>query len=360
MVAILLALVMAFSIIGCGAKEEASAPVEEAVAAGENVADVVEEAVAEGKTSVKVAYLTDTIDQSQALLIENMEGYCAYFAEQRGIEVEFEAFDAKFNLQDQIAQLENCVTMGFDGVVLNCVDAEGIIPAVDAARADGLIINDCRSTGYEGYDLSIDVANETRRGELMKEWILNWMDENPDEVLYVGLIHGAQTTPQCFPRIDIPETIAQERPDNFIVLAEQYCPNWTTDDAMKIMEDWLQAYPEMNFVISSAEQLAYGVAEVIDSAGIGDQFRQVTVNGEPMGIEMMRNGELLMDCGTFAPASGGGMIKLLLEGIVDGKRGDYEYSEYTVFFMTPENVDEVENRYNTFEYSELGDAAPRT
>lgn len=69
----------------------------------------------------------------------------------------------------------------------------------------------------------------------------------------------------------------------------------------------------MNFISSAAEQLAYGAAQVLQQAGVQDDFVQVTVNGEAMGIEMIRKDQVIMDCGTFTPATAAGAIRLLVE-----------------------------------------------
>ncbi|MDO4274559.1 MAG: sugar ABC transporter substrate-binding protein [Eubacteriales bacterium] len=310
--------------------------------------------LAEGKT-LKLAYLVDTLDESQHFVSENMDLYCQYLSEQNeDYDIEYNVFDAKMSLTEQMAQIENCVTMGYDGVVINPIDPDGILPTVESAQEAGLVMLDLRSSN-DAYDLQLDYADETSRGEQMKKWFLDYMDEHPDEVFYVGLLQGDPKTPQTMPRCSVLATIAEERPDNFVVLDEQYCTDWTTDSAMKIVEDWLQAYPQMNCIFSAAEQLAYGSAQVLQQAGVQDDFVQVTVNGEAMGIEMVRKDQVIMDCGTFTPATAAGAIRLLVDGITEGTRGRYDYSEYTLFLMTKENVDEVENRYNTFSWDEMGE-----
>mgnify|MGYP004465030931 CR=1 FL=1 len=311
-------------------------------------------AFAEEQTSLKIAYLVDTLDESQHFLSDNMEKYCGYLEETKGYDIEYNVFDAKMSLTEQMAQIENCVAMGYDGVVINPVDTEGILPTIETAQDAGLVVLDLRSSN-DIYDLQMDYANEYQRGEKMKEWFLNYMDENPDKVFYVGLLQGDAKTPQTMPRCDVIATIAEERPDNFIVLDEQYCTDWTTDSAMKIVEDWLQVYPEMNFICSAAEQLAYGAAQVLQQAGVQDDFVQITVNGEAMGIEMIRKGQVIMDSGNFTPATAAGAIGLLVDGITEGTRGHYDYSDYTMFFMTKDNVDEVEERYATFDWAEMGE-----
>lgn len=311
-------------------------------------------ALAEEDKSLKLAYLVDTLDESQHFVSENMELYCEYLEETEGYDIEYNVFDAKMSLTEQMAQIENCVAMGYDGVVINPVDPDGILPTVEAAQEAGLVMLDLRSSN-DIYNLQLDYADENKRGEQMKEWFLDYMDQHPDEVFYVGLLQGDPKTPQTMPRCDVIATIAEERPDNFIVLDEQYCTDWTTDSAMKIVEDWLQVYPEMNFISSAAEQLAYGAAQVLQQAGVEDDFVQVTVNGEAMGIEMIRKDQLIMDCGTFTPATAAGAIGLLVDGITEGTRGRYDYSDYTLFLMTKENVDEIEERYETFEWSEMGE-----
>lgn len=309
---------------------------------------------AEKKETIKIAYLVDSLTTSQNNIIAYMEQYCAYVSEKSDYNVEFAAYDATMDLTKQIANVETCVAMGYDGIILNPVDTEGILPAAKAAMDEGVIICDMRASN-DIYNCQIDVADENVRGEMMKQWILDYMDANPEKVLKVGLLYGSPTTPQTFPRVATPATIAEERPDNFVVLAEQYCPNWTTEEAMKVMEDWLQAHPDMNFVISAWEAGAYGVAQVLEQAGLTDQFGQVTVDAEQLGIDMMKDGLLLMDCGTFVPATSAGTVQLLLDAIREGTRGHYDYSDYTVFFLTPENIDEVQAQYDNVDWEAMGE-----
>lgn len=248
--------------------------------------------------------------------------------------------------------MENCVQLGYDGVIVGPVDVDGIAPAVKAAQDAGVVVLDNRSA-LDAANLHINNSDETLRSEQVRDWIIEYANAHPDQQFKAGIMYGAQATVACLPRGDVQKTIPDVC-DNFEIVATQNCPNWTADDSMKIMEDWLQANPDMNFLITASEDIAYGAVQVLTTAGLIDDYVIVTFNGEQPGIDMMREGTIDLDNGSFVPAGSVGQIMLLVDGIQNGTTGYYDYSEYTLFNMTPDNLEEIVGMYDSVDFAEFG------
>ena len=59
------------------------------------------------------------------------------------------------------------------------------------------------------------------------------------------------------------------------------------------MEDWVQAYPEMNCIVAMSDEMALAASNVLQAAGIGtDKCIVVGIDGSPAAQEALRAGTL--------------------------------------------------------------------
>ena len=88
--------------------------------------------------------------------------------------------------------------------------------------------------------------------------------------------------------------LAKEMPDRVKLVDEQY-GNWVTEEAQSVTEDWFQRYPEMNAVAAGNDEMALGVANVVESAGKSfDDFYLVASGGWDLGTQLVKEGKMDM------------------------------------------------------------------
>ena len=59
-------------------------------------------------------------------------------AAEDGVTVDIIALPTNAGVADQVAQMEDAVTQGYDGIILGTIDAAGIVPGIEAANAAGI------------------------------------------------------------------------------------------------------------------------------------------------------------------------------------------------------------------------------
>src|SRR5215218_1443745 len=105
------------------------------------------------------------------LLKEGVEARAA----ENGVTVDVIALPDESGVADQVSQMEDAVTQGYDGIIMGTIDAAGIVQGVEAANAAGIpvIAVDTAPAGGELVSLiqTDNVAASTLQGEYVAELI---------------------------------------------------------------------------------------------------------------------------------------------------------------------------------------------
>lgn len=263
----------------------------------------------EGKQEIRIACLWEQLTEGITLGKEYNEQWVEEFnAENEDCYISaLDYYSADYEVDTQIAQIEDVITKGYDALMISSLDRTAVLPALEQAHEAGIKVIDLRDE-LEGdfIDVWVNNLDNVGMGQAIKEMVIEYLDENPDVVLNTGIVWHEQTVTSCLPRCQGIKDLAEERPDQVKILAEIYTNS--TEVAQSTMEDWLQAYPEMNFVDCSMDESARGVVNAIKAAGIGPgEILVASVDGSQVGCDMLREGYLtwlvgfsLKDNNTFA------------------------------------------------------------
>ena len=218
------------------------------------------------KQEINIAWCDDTLDATRSKMIEACEARVeAINAERDDIEVNLTYYDAQASVDQQIANVETAALKNPDVFVFSCVDSQGSLPCLQTMKDTGASIIDIRDM------------------------------ENPDVNLKVGLIYGKASQTLQLIRCDLMKELAEEMPDRIEIVAEGY-GDWDTQKAMAIMEDWIQAYPEINFVCCANDIMALGASNALVSAGIKDNVILTGIDLDG-GADLIKAGKQDLDVG---------------------------------------------------------------
>lgn len=273
--ALILAVVMVMSMAACGSSKPAQ-----------------EES---GKKTIRIAWSDDTQDSTRAKMLELMRQRCEEInAERDDIEVVLDYYDANKTVDKQISDVETACLTKPDVFVFSCVDSEGSKPCLDLMKNTGAKIIDIRDMGSDIPDVIFYSSDEETYAKATSAWIVDYMDANPDKLpLKVGLVYGAAAQTLQLKRCDLVKELAEQYPDKIEIVAESFA-DWDTQKAMNVMEDWIQAFPEINFVVCANDIMAKGVSNALVSAGIKDK---VAITGVDLdgGAELIAEGKQDLD-----------------------------------------------------------------
>ena len=175
----------------------------------------------------------------------------------------FSIQDADNDASKLIEILENCITQGVDVIADGGVaDSDATATVKEVIDAD-IFIYGVEIAPSEKEDIApyvyVDFYNTYK---VLMDWSLDQVPENANVVI----LSGIQGFAPCTAREKALDEFLEARPD-VNVLDKQYA-NYNTDEAMNIMEDWLQMYDNIDAVLSLTDTMAIGAIEAYRAAGM--------------------------------------------------------------------------------------------
>ncbi|MDR1706543.1 MAG: sugar ABC transporter substrate-binding protein [Prevotella sp.] len=175
---------------------------------------------------------------------------------------------ANGNIDQQISDVESLVTRGVDGILVNALDKDGLVPAVEAAVEAGIPVIE----GGYGINSTLVYSVGTRQahhGELQYEYIADYLEANPEANLNICYLWGyGPTKSGDLARHDaFFELLEKNYPDRYTVLAEKYT-DYVVETAISAVEDWYTAFPEMNTLICQNDEMAVAAINILEAHGV--------------------------------------------------------------------------------------------
>lgn len=253
-------------------------------------------------------------------------------AEELGIELV--VFDGNYDPNTQIRQVETMIADGMDGIILNPQDAEASAPIVDMAIEAGIPIVGVNTRvnhdGLTSYVGSLDVI----AGEKLMQAIADEIGGAGNVVILEGpLGQSAQLE-----RSEGIQNILDQYPD-IHVLAERTA-NWSRAEGMTVMENWLQAFDNIDAIVGQNDEMALGAREAARAAG--REIPAAGVDGITDALTAVEEGNLIATIFQDGAGQGRRAVEILYEAI----QGNDVEDNYWIDFekVDPENVAEFRER----------------
>lgn len=246
--------------------------------------------------------------------------------------------------------LEDCITKGYDLVIVQSNNNAAQAPYVQKLVDAGINVITTNPTTHQS-DLDGSDNDEVMEGT-------GTVDADPIEQAAVGARRAAEEVPKnanvvvlrgpsgnyhAEKRREAWDTyFFDERPD-VTILYEDYA-NWNSDEALTLMENWVQSGTHVDAVISMNDNMAAGAIEAIrnDQEYVKDgksNFLAYGVDGTAQGCLLIKEG--LMTCTALQSASD--IAKLNMEYADKVLKGEMNVTEVNDFVEAPEiNADNVE------------------
>jgi ribose transport system substrate-binding protein len=216
-------------------------------------------------------------------------------AEKEGTEAEF--FDAEFDAQTQVQQMQDAITsQRFDVFVVQAVDGAAVVPAVrNAIREDIAVVVEFTPVGtaYDTAEPQVDgaislvdvpVENGRRLGEL-GAGACAARDADPCRVAY---LEGLKSLPLDNARTEaVVDTLEGEPGIEVVARVEG---GYTRESGRTAMQDVLQAHPDVDVVIGSSQAVLGAEAAAGGSGGPGESGDGADGAAGGEGIAYVGNG----------------------------------------------------------------------
>lgn len=240
--------------------------------------------------------------------------------------------DAQLDLTTQDNQISAFIEQGVDLIIVSAVDESGLKPAIERARAAGIIVV-AVDTPAKGAD-AIVMTDGVQAGELSCEYLANQLGGKGNILIVDGT--PIQTITD---RIKGCKMAIEKYPD-IKVVGQQASKN-DRATGLSVTTDMLTANKDVQGIFGMNDPSALGAALAVEQAGRSDQIIVTGVDGSPEGVdELKRAGSPFVGMSTQNPAEMVRQAIKFAQQVVDGETPEETTILIPSEMITRENVDE--------------------
>lgn len=189
----------------------------------------------------------------------------------------------------QAGQMEDAITSGYDAICIVPGDGKALVPSVETAVAAGIPVV-VMDTSIPSDKISSFVASDNIASAAMAA---DYIGEKLGGKGSIAVIRGAQGATVEMERYQgFSERLAAAYPD--IKIVNEGHANWEAAAASALMEDMMNANPEIQAVFCESDAMAGGAAQM----AIADQRQDIIIVGHDGNVEelrMIKEGKLAAD-----------------------------------------------------------------
>ena len=231
-------------------------------------------------------------------------------AEEMGVELNIMSADQ--DAAKQISQIEQCVSEGYDAILFEPVDPDGLGAAAKDAADKGVVMINIISacTDWENYGISaLSCGNNVAAGETEMQQVADLLGGKGN----IAILTGPSGDAGGLQRLEGYENILKNYPEMVQVVEPADC-QWDTASAQSTVESWLSAY-DLDAIVCENDGMAVGAG---NAAGADSGIVITGVDGTPDGFEAIGDGRIT---GTVSQ-DGGAMAANGIEAAVTLLKGD--------------------------------------
>src|SRR5215211_682397 len=252
----------------------------------------------------------------------------AYAATQPGVELVM--VDSKEDVATQLGQVENFISQKVDAIVLIPANTDAADPMTKAAQDAGIpLVYVNRLPSNLPDDVAYVGSESIQAGIMQAQWIADKLGGKGNVVIMNGDL--AQEAAQK--RTEGEKQVFAKYPDIHII--KEDTANWSRDQGLSLMENWLSTGDQIDAVASNNDEMAIGALSAIDAAGKLGEILVGGVDASPDALQEMDKGRLNVTVFQNAKGQGEGGIKAAI-ALARGETID-QITWVPFELVTPEN-----------------------
>jgi ribose transport system substrate-binding protein/inositol transport system substrate-binding protein len=287
-----------------------------------------------GETAKKKPVIGCTVYYMTEFVTLMAEGIKAEAAE-RGAELVL--LDANNDAQRQISQIENLIAQKVDILLVAAVDSDAIVPALDLARKANIplvglnmLINTTEEYYYSG-------PNDVQAGELEAQRLIDLIGGRGN----IAVIEGPIGQSAQVQRLEGNKNVLAKYPD--VKVIAQQTANWSRAEALALVENWIEAFPQLNGIVAHNDEMALGAIQALEAKGIKTKIPVTGVDAIKDGCMAIRDGRFEMTVFQDAEEEGRLGVRICMD-ILEGNPPPKKINFIEMKVIDKTNVQELIDR----------------
>lgn len=304
-------------------------------ACGDNGADKTSSDVSgEGSDEIKIAYIVKAKTDEFWTTME--KGAYAY-AEEKGVELSFQAPEKETDVEKQVQMVENAITKKFDAIILSVADSKSLIPSIIKANDAGIpviLVNDTideEALEAEGGKVETYVGiDQYEAAALAGAYAAENIEDG--KILYLEGISGVKALEDRLIGFE-------DQAADFEVVASQTA-KCDRNEGFNVMQNVLSAHPEVNVVWAVNAEMGQGAIQAIEQGGFAGKVQVFDFDATSDDIEAIKAGTLTGTVAQYPNLQAEAAIQACLD-VLDGKTLE-AHTKTKAELITAENVEDYE------------------
>ena len=189
------------------------------------------------------------------------------------------------SIPEQLSQVEDVIVKKPDAIVFIPVDSRALVPAVEKINAAGIPVTNITDRIAEGKLVAYVGADDYNIGLSTARALLKAIGGKGNVVILEG-VKGSLTNSD---RVRGFNDALKEFPQ--VKLLASQPGNYQRLQALQVMENLIQSFPQIDGVLAANDAMAIGALEALD--GANRKAAVVGINGSREAIELIKSGRLL-------------------------------------------------------------------
>lgn len=245
--------------------------------------------------------------------------------------------DSQQDVAKQMAAVEGFIAQKVDAILLNAVDSDGIVPAVETANKAGIPVITVDNDASGGDVACLVASDNVMAGKLCAEYMVARLKQSKGVEAGNIVVLDALPVTGVLQRKQGFMSVIQQYPQIRIVATQNAQGNRT--DGLNVMENILQAQPQIDAVFAINDPSALGALSAIEAAGREKEMFIVSVDGAREAMEAIKKGgAFAMTAAQFPTEIGKYGVRMAMK-VLNGEKVD-RFVLIPVETVTIENVDE--------------------
>lgn len=257
-------------------------------------------------------------------------------AEKLGVEVI--AIDAENVAAKQMAQVEDFIARGVDGVLMSPIGQDALVPAVEALNEAGIPVATV-DRKVEGGELLVHVgADNVEGGRVAARFVIEKLGGK-------GNVIELEGTPGASPAIDRKAGFDEVIATSDIKIIVSQTAEFGRAKGQSVTENLLQVHKDFQAVFGANDEMILGSVEAMEAAGI-DLSKVVTIGYDaiPDALSYIKDGKLGATVEQFPGEQARKGLRFLVDFIKDGTEPPSKEVYITPVAIGIDNLDEAEHK----------------